>query len=216
MTTTTTKHKIEIHYERLTNYSSAYVEAHYAMVGYIARGSLSFKSRDEIQHIYSGEVYTLTPENYMVLKQTDDIGIFEHVILYIDRRAFMGKEFAKDVYISPEDERMDKAILEGITKNLSIDALASICCMTASTFKRRFRSIFGASPHVWFMDRRMEIAEHLLINSEMKMRDIGRACGFVNDAHFSYYFKKRYGQTPSELRRNRDLCICLKQQIFSL
>lgn len=123
MTTTTTKHKIEIHYERLTNYSSAYVEVHYAMVGYIARGSLLCKSLEETQHIYSGEVYTLTPANYMVLKQTDDIGIFEHVMLYIDRRAFMGKEFAEDVYISPEVERMDKAILEGITKNLSIDAL---------------------------------------------------------------------------------------------
>lgn len=216
MSTSAEKHKIEIHYERLNNHTSSYITVSHVMVGYVTRGFLIYKSRKGVLHVKTGEFYTLTPDCYMVLKQADSIGVFEHVIMHIDRRALISREFADVLYIDPEVERMDRAIIEGITENLSIDDLAAICCMTSSTFKRRFRTIFGESPHSWIMARRMEIAEHLLIHSELKMHDVGRVCGFISDAHFSYYFKRKTHQTPSEVRRNRGLRIRSEQQIFSL
>ena len=216
MTTSASKHKIEINYERLNNHTSSYITISHVMVGYVTRGYLIYKSRKGFHHVSTGEFYTLTPGIYMVLKQADSIGIFEHVTLHIDRRSLISPEFAEEVYIDPDVERMDRAIIEGITRHLSIDELAPICCMTTSTFKRRFHAIFGESPHSWIMERRMEIAEHLLIHSELKMHDVGRVSGFINDAHFSHYVKRRCGYTPSEIRRNRGLRIRNEQQIFSL
>ena len=107
MTTSATKHKIEINYERLNNHTSSYITISHVMVGYVTRGYLIYKSRKGFHHVSTGEFYTLTPGIYMVLKQADSIGIFEHVTLHIDRRSLISPEFAEEVYIDPDVERMD-------------------------------------------------------------------------------------------------------------
>lgn len=102
-----------------------------------------------------------------------------------------------------EQQRFEAAVLKGISTNISIDTLASICCLSVSTFKRRFFDYYGTPPHRWFLWRRLEIAEVMLRRSSIPTFVVARLCGFINVSHFIASFKRRYGITPSRLIRQR-------------
>ena len=51
--------------------------------------------------------------------------------------------------------------------------------------------------------RRMAVAGELLKNTNPKILEVARRCGYSDQHYFSYCFKKYYGVSPVQLRRGR-------------
>ena len=51
--------------------------------------------------------------------------------------------------------------------------------------------------------KRMEAARELLLNTDLKIQEIARRCGYSDQHYFSYCFKKYCGVSPNALRRQK-------------
>lgn len=98
-----------------------------------------------------------------------------------------------------EQQRFEAAVLRAIATSVSVDDLASVCCLSVSTFKRRFFDYYGTPPHRWLLWRRLEIAEAMLRHTTIPTFVVAHLCGFINVSHFIATFKRRYNVTPSRI-----------------
>ena len=92
------------------------------------------------------------------------------------------------------------------TENLSLSEFASYSGRSLATFKRDFLKITELSPAKWLMTRRLDLAENLLKENKLSIKQISYSVGFKTPAHFSTAFKKRHEMTPSEYRASNTGC----------
>ena len=91
-----------------------------------------------------------------------------------------------------EERRFLQVVASGLFKNISIDNMADACCLSVSTFKRRFRTRYSASPHKWLLLQRLKIAHTLILSTTLSISDLAVLCGFPNASHFIAQFRRRY------------------------
>ena len=72
-----------------------------------------------------------------------------------------------------------------LDKDISIAQLASECGLSSSHFARAFKQATGQPPYRWLLERRLDTAQDLLLNSQMSLQEIASACGFLDQSHFS-------------------------------
>ncbi len=84
---------------------------------------------------------------------------------------------------------------------LSLQTVAHACELSLSHFARAFKSSTGQPPHRWLMQRRVDLAKHMLRTSMAPLSDIAIACGFADQAHFTRVFRQRTGASPGTWRR---------------
>ncbi|MBO7283434.1 MAG: helix-turn-helix transcriptional regulator [Alistipes sp.] len=167
----------------------------------VLSGSCSFDVAGEERRIYENEIHIFNRGSHLISKRVGSDGVFRNIIIHIDKDLLFGRVR----HSSREQERFEEAILKGISSNISIDELADICCLSASTFKRRFRERYSTSPHKWFLGCRLEIAAMILRETDVPTRYIASLCGFINVSHFIATFKRRFGTTPSHIARQVEL-----------
>lgn len=124
-------------------------------------------------------------ELILLLLQTDNAENIKQIIksLFSDR-TFTFKELI-DAYIF---------------KPVSIENLAMLTNCSLSTFKRKFKTIYGSTPSRYIMSQRLEKVAQLLKFSDENIGSIGYECGFQNQEHLSRAFKKKYKKSPSQYR----------------
>jgi AraC family transcriptional regulator of adaptative response / DNA-3-methyladenine glycosylase II len=67
--------------------------------------------------------------------------------------------------------------------------------------RRLFRAHLGASPHAVALTRRLDFARKLIDETNLSMTDVAFASGFESIRRFNDAVKKRFGESPSDLRR---------------
>lgn len=87
-----------------------------------------------------------------------------------------------------------------VFSRLSINELAVMAHQSLSSFKREFAKHYDCPPARYFRQRRLEQAAKLLRSTDNRISDIAFDCGFLDLAHFSKTFQKRYGMPPSTYR----------------
>ena len=167
----------------------------------VLSGVCSFDVAGEERRIYDNEIHIFNRGTHQISNRVGSDGVFRNILIHIDKDQLFGRVR----HSSREQERFEEAILKGISSNISIDELADICCLSASTFKRRFRERYSASPHKWFLGCRLEIAAMILRETDVPTRYIASLCGFINVSHFIATFKRRFGTTPSHIARRAEL-----------
>ncbi|MEO8206621.1 MAG: AraC family transcriptional regulator [Chthoniobacterales bacterium] len=83
------------------------------------------------------------------------------------------------------------------------EQLARLCGMTVNKFRRRIRLCFDQSPKQFFLQRRMEHAKILLLESPYTVEAITAELGYRETAHFCRQFKKVTGLSPGSFRTSR-------------
>lgn len=167
----------------------------------VLSGSCTFDDGGEERRIYENEIHIFGRGRHIISNRVGSDGVFRDILIHIDKDELFGRVR----HSSREQQRFEQAILKGISSNISIDELADICCLSASTFKRRFRERYSASPHKWFLGCRLDIAAMILRQTDVPTRYIASLCGFINVSHFIATFKRRFGTTPSHIARQVDL-----------
>ena len=95
-------------------------------------------------------------------------------------------------------ERVRRMVEAHWKNGLNVNELAFLCHMSVSTFKRRFKEAYGASPGQWLTERRLAFAAHLLRVENRRPTDVFDAAGFSSPSSFAQAFKARFGIPPRE------------------
>ena len=84
--------------------------------------------------------------------------------------------------------------------------VADLCALikrSEAHFSRAFKRTFGASPHAFVIERRLELAGQYMLQTEAPLSDIALRCGFTDQAHLCKHFRQATGETPGAWRRAR-------------
>ena len=85
--------------------------------------------------------------------------------------------------------------------NIRIDDICKQIHLSPYYFIRIFKKSTGLSPHEFLLSIRIGKAEEILKKGDYSIGEVAKFCGFANTAHFSTYFKKVKGISPSEYKR---------------
>ena len=85
-------------------------------------------------------------------------------------------------------------------REISLDELASIACLSKFHFLRLFKIAFGKTPHHFISEVKMARAKSFLRDNKMPVSEISRALGFKDASSFSRMFYNHHGVYPSQLR----------------
>ncbi len=83
---------------------------------------------------------------------------------------------------------------------LEVDDLAKAAGLSKAHFSREFRRVFGESPYVYLLTRRLERAAALLRNTDYSVAEICLEVGLQGVGSFTTSFKRMYGTTPTAYR----------------
>jgi AraC-like DNA-binding protein len=83
--------------------------------------------------------------------------------------------------------------------NVPLTQFAKLTGRSLSTFKRDFAKIFSTTPEKWLQKQRLTQAHFLVTQKNKRPSDIYLELGFESLSHFSYAFKKQFGQTLTAL-----------------
>jgi AraC-like DNA-binding protein len=83
----------------------------------------------------------------------------------------------------------------------SPEHLARLCGCSLRHFNRLFRKFFKTSTRARQTELRLLKARQLLCETEQKIMQVALDCGYCNLSLFNALFKRRFGMTPSECRR---------------
>ncbi len=96
-------------------------------------------------------------------------------------------------------------IEQNLDKDLSLEVLANIANYSSFHFHRVFTKLCNETPLTFVTRKRIEkIAWVLIKNKDLELKDLIHKYGFDNAASFAKVFKKFYGISASELRKQTD------------
>jgi len=111
--------------------------------------------------------------------------------------------YSKDKYDIVDNRilRVVKYIRNNIHKDISIEELKDMCCLSKDHFIRLFKNDLQETPTQYIIQRKIERAQLMLITSDLLIKDIAYELSFENVSYFNRLFKKATGLTPSDYRK---------------
>jgi AraC-like DNA-binding protein len=109
------------------------------------------------------------------------------------------KDFLFD-FSEPHKIDLEDYMTRHFSYNIPLAQFAKLTGRSLSTFKRDFVTIFRKTPEKWLQTQRLEKAHFLITQKDKRSSDIYLELGFETLSHFSYAFKKQFGQAPTDLR----------------
>jgi AraC family transcriptional regulator len=97
--------------------------------------------------------------------------------------------------------RVRAHIDSNLDRTIHIRDLSAIARRSPAHFSRQFKMAVGKSPHAYVVRRRLEKACHLMITSTTSLSEIALNVGFSDQAHLCRLFRRAFGQSPANWRR---------------
>jgi transcriptional regulator GlxA family with amidase domain len=84
-----------------------------------------------------------------------------------------------------------------------VPAIAAAVGVTARRMETLFRAAYATTPGAFFLEIRLQAAQRMLVDTRHPLALVAARTGFTSPAVFSRAFRRRFGTTPSALRRER-------------
>jgi AraC-like DNA-binding protein len=97
-------------------------------------------------------------------------------------------------------QRVREYIDARLGENIELEALAETAGLSRCHFARAFKQSVGTAPHSYLMQRRLERAKQLIVETALPLAEIALECGFSDQSHFSRRFLQYVGATPRAFR----------------
>lgn len=98
---------------------------------------------------------------------------------------------------------LDRLIDRRLAEPPSNGELAAVVNLSESHFHCLFQRQLGMTPQQYVMNRRLQRAQFLLLNSAMSLAAVAEEVGFADASSFSRAYKGRFKQTPGSVRAAR-------------
>jgi AraC-like DNA-binding protein len=113
---------------------------------------------------------------------------------------FLDKATFKQEFVDKRIAKVLRYIRDNITRNITVEELSEICCLTNDHFIRLFRKDMQCTPLQYINRKKIEKAQLLLIIRNESIKDIAYGLSFNNIPYFSRLFKKVIGISPNSYR----------------
>jgi len=130
--------------------------------------------------------------------------VLESLALIIDA-AKKNQYQSKKILLKKADEENLMAVADYLDHHyafhISLDQLSKIAYMGNTKLKTTFKEYFGCNISNYIIHKRIEQAQHLLINTELTIAEIAQAVGYKRSDSFSKQFRQTTGILPKIYRR---------------
>jgi two-component system response regulator YesN len=96
--------------------------------------------------------------------------------------------------------RIKRYINQHLADDLSLAALAEEFYINPVYMSRLYKQTTGYNLSEYITHKRIDNSERLLLNTEMKINQIAKECGYDSAAYFTRVFKKQKGMSPQKFR----------------
>lgn len=175
--------------QRHEHCAEAYHVLIYGCLRYCHERQISLHTVFKTHDIASGSFYTHSPAMMKV-----KINEILHQIMIES-----GSNKKRTIHLVHKAKRYMRAHLDG---DVSLQAISDHLYLHPTTLTRLFKSETGKSIGDYLLVLRMEKAALLLQDNDLKVLDIARRLGYQSTSYFIQVFKRRFGVTPVEYRRN--------------
>ena len=77
-----------------------------------------------------------------------------------------------------------------------------LICFSTTALKKCFRGVYGTSVYSYLRTYRLQVAQKLLLETELPVTEIASKIGYENPNKFTSAFKEMYGSSPTEFRKS--------------
>jgi AraC family transcriptional regulator, exoenzyme S synthesis regulatory protein ExsA len=109
-----------------------------------------------------------------------------------------------DYFISlcqSQEHHMSRVMEENFAYNLKLENYAQLCHMSLSAFKKSFNHYYHTTPASWLKNKKLDLALHQVLTSNLSINQISFECGFEDTSHFIRVFKQKNHLTPLQYRQ---------------
>jgi AraC family transcriptional regulator len=92
-------------------------------------------------------------------------------------------------------------IEEQLSEDLSLERIAAVAGISSSHMNTLFRQSMGLPVHQYVIQRRVELAKSLLLESGMSITEIALAAGFTHQSHMARHMRRVLGIPPRAMKR---------------
>ncbi|MEP6951929.1 MAG: AraC family transcriptional regulator [Ginsengibacter sp.] len=100
-----------------------------------------------------------------------------------------------------QEYHMSRVMEENFAYNLKPGDYAQLCHMSLSAFKNSFKQYYHTTPAAWLKNRKLDLARHQVLTSDLNINQISFECGFEDTSHFIRVFKQKHNLTPLQYRQ---------------
>ena len=179
------------------------------------KGKVPFKNDPEAHHFTATEVQT---NDYMDGYFSSVLSYFRgggdqppNAILKLKLKELLVNIITSDevltsyfkTFLDSDKPSLPSVMEANFCYNLKLEEFADLTHRSLSAFKREFQSHYNQSPGKWLLNKRLEHAANLLMNSDLSISQLAFESGFEDLSHFSRAFKQKTGKNPSEFRKQQ-------------
>lgn len=92
-------------------------------------------------------------------------------------------------------------LVKNIESPPTLVELARIAVINEYKLKRGFKEMFNQTAFSYLSDLRLDLAQNNLLEGKKQATEIAFELGYCSLQHFSNAFKKKFGITPSQIKR---------------
>jgi len=177
--------------------NASFIERTMRNVKVMSSAYVAFRKDEFISH-YIDSLALILKKDPRLSMQMKRIKLRELLLYLLENHTQGFLAFRNRVQLSSTELAIRKVVESNLVNNLSIDEMAFLCNLSASTFKRQFRTIYGESPTTWFIAQKMQMAARLLTEQKEKPAEIWFKLGFETHSGFTKSFKKHFGVAPKD------------------
>ncbi len=131
------------------------------------------------------------------------ICLFNEIVGQLKSFSFAGSRTIINEDISLRIQLAKHFIEDNCSRNIQVQEMADIACLSEFHFERFFHKCYGLSPYAYYLVCKMRKSQKLL-TMQRSVIDTTYDIGFFDQSHFTRLFKKYVGVTPG--RYLRDNC----------
>jgi AraC family transcriptional regulator len=106
-----------------------------------------------------------------------------------------------------QSRRLAAYVDANLAGKIVIKDLAASLDLSVGHFCRAFKRTFGMPARIWIRQRRIELAQSLMLTTGASLSEIALSCGMSDQSHFTRSFRRIVGEAPSSWRQTRHSAI---------
>ena len=164
--------------------------------------SAHLTNQEEVNYLINRLTHTFTNNTNSSKDAILDLMIQELIVRLLQTKAKQSLlSFESDLFSDNRIATVLKYIKTHLTeKNISIDSLADVACMSSSHFHKQFKNTLGISPIDYINSERIKFSKQLMLTND-RINDIAYKSGFNSVSYFNRQFKKHELITPSHYKK---------------
>lgn len=125
--------------------------------------------------------------------------------LYFSWMKYDTKNEDKSVKFSKYIENALYYLNNNLTKNISVEELSEKCFLSIRRFRDVFKKEVGMSPKEYIKKKRLEEVAYMLLTTNNTLESIATDLNYSSSYYMISEFKKHYGITPKNFRKQRQI-----------